>query len=50
MTYNRLAVLLTKYRTIVDFERQIECHQITPLMQDLPHLVLDTFVHIYGNI
>ena len=31
MTYDRLAVLLTKYHTIVDLERQIGCHQTTPL-------------------
>ena len=30
-TYNRLAVLLTKYRTIVDFRNENECHQTTPL-------------------
>ena len=33
-TYNRLAALLTKYRTIIDLERQIGCHQTTPLMAD----------------
>ena len=30
-TDNRLAVLLTKYRTIVDFRTENECHQTTPL-------------------
>ena len=32
MIYNRLAVLLTKYRTVVGLEKQIGCHQTTPLM------------------
>ena len=30
-TDNRLAVLLTKYRTIVDFRTENECHQTAPL-------------------
>ena len=36
---NRLAVLLTKYRTIVDFRTENECHQTTPLSR-LPNLKL----------